>query len=88
VWQGKKTYRQYEPAKLTSERVGRKEMPSRAPKFLFADNLNNLGVNDHEPLPALNPRPDRVSYSPVLHQIKPCAELEYAQASAALRREI
>jgi len=41
-----------------------------------------LGVNDNRPLPSLNPRAKRVSYSPVIHQIKPCAKLEYTQAPA------
>jgi len=42
--------------------------------------------NDHEPLPALNPRADPVSYSPVVHEIKPCAKLEYAQGREGDRR--
>jgi len=41
-----------------------------------------LGVNDNRPLASLNPRAERVSYSPVIHQIEPCAKLEYTQAPA------
>jgi len=38
-----------------------------------------LRVNDDKPLPALNPRAERVSYSSVFHRIKLRAELESAQ---------
>src|SRR6516165_8421107 len=42
-------------------------------------HLNTLRVNDYEPLPPLNPCANCVSYPPVLHQIKLCAELQSTQ---------
>jgi hypothetical protein len=54
---------------------------------LVSFHLDTIGVNDHEPLPALNACADCVSYSPILHQIKLCAKLEYAQGWSADRQQ-
>jgi len=68
----------YDPRELPHLRVIRKSY--------LTIHLDTFGVNDHEPLPALNPYADRVSYSPVFHQIKLCAELEYTQGQGGERR--
>jgi hypothetical protein len=42
-------------------------------------------VNGHEPLSALNPCANCVSYSPKLHQINHCAELQSTQGQGDIQ---
>ena len=52
----------------------------------MCEHLVAGGVNANAILPPLNPCADRVSYSPVFHQIKLCAELKYTQGRGGERR--